>query len=752
MGRAHASGFIARIRELRDSVRRLLRPVPRVPTVLQMEAVECGAAALAMILAYHGRLVPLEDLRIECGVSRDGSKASNMLTAARRFGLEARGFRTEPEHLFGMDLPAIVHWNFNHFVVVEGTRKGGVRLNDPARGPVRVTADEFDEAFTGVALTFRPKSCFEPGGHSVGLLASLRPRLTGSGRGLAFVVLAGLGLVLPGILVPSLQRVFVDDVLVRGLVGWLRPLLIIMCLTAVVQTTLVWLRQHHLLRLETKLTIQMSSQFVWHVLRLPMRFFTQRHAGDLTNRIGINDKVATLLSGDLATNLLNAIVVAFYAALMLQYDVVLTLVSIGVVTLNLSILKYFALRRVDLNQRMLHDRGRVMGAAMGGLQTIETLKATGSESDFFARWAGHQAKFINSSQRLALTTQLVSTIPPLLLAINTALIMGIGGLRVMDGHLTMGMLVAFQALMLAFIIPVNVMVNLGGKLQEAEGDLKRLDDVLLAEPETCRAGEAPGADEGTNSDVGVNGVSVNAVTPAKLTGHLELRNVRFGYSPLDAPLIDGFSLELAPGQRVALVGASGSGKSTVARLVAGLYEPWEGEILFDGQRRDDIPRSVLDNSLGIVDQDIFLFQDTIRENLTLWDGTVSDADMHLAARDAVIHDEVTMRPGGYASELQEGGRNFSGGQRQRLEIARALATNPSILVLDEATSALDPATELTIDDNLRRRGCTCLLVAHRLSTIRDCDEIIVLDRGKIVQRGTHVAMCDRDGPYAQLIA
>ncbi len=717
-----------------------------------MEAVECGAAALAMILGYHGRVVPLEELRIECGVSRDGSKASNMLTAARRFGLEAKGFRTEPKHLLGMDLPAIAHWNFNHFVVVEGSRGGWVRLNDPARGPVRVTVAEFDEAFTGVALTFRPTSSFKRGGHSVGLLASLQPRLTGSGMGLAYVVLAGLGLVLPGILVPTFQRVFVDDVLVRGLSAWLRPLLIIMCLTAVVQTALIWLRQHYLLRLETKLTIQMSSRFVWHVLRLPMRFFTQRHAGDLTNRVGINDKVATLLSGDLATNLLNAIVIAFYAALMLQYDVVLTMVSIGVVTLNLTVLKYFARRRVDLNQRMLHDRGRVMGAAMGGLQTIETLKATGSESDFFARWAGYQAKFINSSQQLALTTQLVATIPPFLLAVNTALIMGIGGLRVMDGHLTMGMLVAFQALMLAFVIPVNVMVNLGGKLQEAEGDLKRLDDVLRAEPDPCAPGAPRGRDEDAISEVDVNAASPIAATPAKLTGRLELRNVRFGYSPLDAPLIDGFSLELAPGQRVALVGASGSGKSTVARLVAGLYEPWEGEILFDGRQRDEIPRSVLDNSLGIVDQDIFLFQDTIRENLTLWDGTVSDADVHLAARDAGMHDEVTMRPGGYASTLQEGGRNFSGGQRQRLEIARALATNPSILVLDEATSALDPATEMTIDDNLRRRGCTCLLVAHRLSTIRDCDEIIVLDRGEIVQRGTHAEMCDLDGPYAKLIA
>ena len=737
--------------QLWNSARAALRPVPRVPTVLQMEAVECGAAALAMILAYHGRVLPLEELRIECGVSRDGSKASNMLRAARRFGLEAKGFRTEPRTLLKMDLPAIVHWNFNHFVVVEGVHGELVRLNDPARGPVRVTMSEFDEAFTGVALTFRPTPEFQRGGQSVGLLASLRPRLSGSGRGLAYIVLAGLALVLPGILVPTFQRVLVDDILIRGLFTWLRPLLIIMCVTAAVQIALTWLRQHYLLRLETKLAIRMSSQFVWHVLRLPMRFFTQRHAGDLTNRVGINDRVATLLSGDLASNLLNAIVIAFYALLMAQYDVVLTVVSIGAATLNLAVLKYFARRRVDLNQRVLHDRGRVMGVAMGGLQTIETLKATGSESDFFSRWAGHQAKLINSSQQLALTTQLVSAVPGFLLAVNTALILGIGGLRVMNGHLTMGMLIAFQALMLAFVIPINEMVNLGGKLQEAEGDLKRLDDVLRAKADPHGPAGGHDGDEIKRRDIGPHTEGESRGAPTKLTGSLEMRDVRFGYSPLDAPLIDGFSLEIEPGQRVALVGASGSGKSTVARLVAGLYEPWEGEILFDGRPREEIPRGVLDNSLGIVDQDIFLFHDTIRENLTLWDGTVSESDVHRAARDAEMHDEVTMRPGGYASTLQEGGRNFSGGQRQRLEIARALATNPSILVLDEATSALDPATEMTIDDNLRRRGCTCLIVAHRLSTIRDCDEIIVLARGNIVQRGTHDEMCDLDGPYAQLI-
>ena len=728
-----------RTRELIKNIR-TPRQRARVPTVLQMEAVECGAAALAMVLAYFGRYVPLEELRVECGVSRDGSKASNMVRAARRYGLEARGFRKEPEQLRDTPMPAIIHWNFNHFVVLEGFRGDRACLNDPGHGPTHVPWDEFDEAFTGVVLTFRPGPAFQKGGRQRGLLASLAPRLRNSRMGLVYVVLAGLALVIPGMLVPTFQRVFVDDVLVRGLEDWLRPLFILLVVTALVQVALTWARQRYLLRLETKLALSTSARFFWHVLRLPLRFYNQRYAGEIGNRVDINDRVASLLSGELATTVLSAAVIVFYGVVMLQYDVVLTLVSVGVVLLNLASLKWVSRRRVDLNQRLLQDHGKVMGVAMGGLQTIETLKATGSESDFFGRWAGQQVKLINTSQELALTTHLLSAVPPFLMAVNTAAILGVGGIRVMDGHLSMGMLVAFQALMLAFVAPINAMVSLGSRLQEAKGDLNRLDDVLRAEPDADGPSLEPGEGNGTQS------------ADVKLSGHLELRDVSFGYSPLAPPLIEGFDLVLEPGSRVALVGGSGSGKSTVAKLVAGLYEPWGGEILFDGIGREHLSRTLINNSLAFVDQDIFLFANSVRENLTLWDGTVPETDVLHAARDAAVHDEVVERIGGFASRVEEGGRNFSGGQRQRLEIARALTGNPAILVLDEATSALDPANEMAIDDNLRRRGCTCLIVAHRLSTIRDCDEIIVLENGKIVERGTHTDMSRNDGPYARLIA
>ena len=716
---------------------RPVAPVTRVrtPTILQMEAVECGAAALAMVLAYHGRRVPLDELRLASGVSRDGSKANNVLRAARTYGLIAKGFKREPGELRTTPVPMIVHWNFNHFVVFEGFKKGRAYLNDPARGPVTVSESEFDQSFTGVALVFEKGPEFTAGGETPGLLSPLRRRLAGSELALAFVVAAGAALLVPGLVAPAFQKVYVDEVLVRGLATWVKPLLLLMATTAIVTFYLNLLQRHYLLRLESRLSLDTSSKFFWHVLRLPIEFFTQRYAGEIGSRVAINDKIAGLLSGELATTMLNLLVIAVYAALMFRYDGVLSSVAVTTALLNIVALKYVSRMRVNLNQRMLQDRGKMIGTAMGGLQTIETLKATGSESDFFARWAGHQAKVANADQELKYTTMLLSSVPPLLTSINTALILGIGGLRVIDGHLTIGMLVAFQGLMLAFLAPVNRMVDLGSTLQEVKGDMNRLEDVLRAEPDRGLLAEKPAAGKAL----------------AKLDGHLELKNVSFGYSRLEPPLIEDFNLVLPPGSRVALVGRSGSGKSTVGKLVSGLYEPWTGDVLFDGEPRHQASRAVMIASVAVVDQDVCMFEDTVRENLTLWDKTVPDADVVEAAKDACIHEDITSRTGGYASLVEEGGRNFSGGQRQRLEIARALAGNPRVLVLDEATSALDPSTEKAIDDHLRRRGCTCLIVAHRLSTIRDCDEIIVMGNGRIAQRGTHHELSGIPGPYRDLI-
>ncbi len=709
----------------------------RTPTVIQMEAVECGAAALGIILGYYGSFIPLEELRVACGVSRDGSKASNVLKAARAYGLEAKGYRLEPKDLLQKPMPAIIHWNFNHFLVLEGIHKDKAYLNDPASGPRVVSTTELDEAFTGVVLTFSKGENYRRQGKKPGLWQTLGGQLTGSRLALAFVVLASLALVIPGLLLPAFTRVFVDYYLVGGQSQWVLPLLMGMGLTALVRAALTWMQQHYLLRLETRLSLASASQFMWHILRLPIEFFTQRSAGDINSRVGQNERVAQLLSGELATTLLNVILVLFYTILMWQYSPALTFVGVGMAALNFLALRFVSRKRTDTNQKLVQEQGKMMAAAFTSLQMIETVKSTGSEADAFTRWAGYQAKAHNAAQEMGVPSQILSVVPRLLSQSANIIILLLGGLLIIDGQMTVGALVAFQTLMVSFLAPVNQMVNLGGQLQEIEGIVNRLNDVrnYPADPQAEIVSE----------------LQLETDNLRKLSGRVQIRNLTFGYSRLTPPLIQDFSLDVEPGMRVALVGGSGSGKSTVARLVAGLYAPWEGQILFDGRERDEFPRIVLNNSLRLVDQELFLFEGTIRDNLTMWDDLIPEESVIQAARDAGIYDDVTNRPGGFHFQVSEGGRNFSGGQRQRLEIARALVSNPSILILDEATSALDPVTEQIIDDNLRRRGCTCLIVAHRLSTIRDCDEIIVLEQGKVVERGTHHQLWRKGGAYARLI-
>lgn len=710
----------------------------KTPTVLQMEAVECGAAALAIILAYYKSYIPLEELRVECGVSRDGSKAVNILKAARKYGLIAKGFKKEPEELRKLKGPMIIHWNFNHFLVLEGFKKDRVYLNDPAHGPRVVTYEEFDQSYTGVVITFEPSQEFKIQGEKRSMITALKTRMKGSEVALIFVVLAGLALVIPGIIIPTFTKIFVDNILLGEMQHWLFPLLIGMGLTAILRGALTWLQQYYLLRLETKIALNSSSNFFWHVLRLPIEFFSQRSGGDISSRVMINDRVAQLVSGELANAVLSSIMIVFYLILMFQYSVLLTFVGIFIALINVLFLKLVARKRSDQSQKLIQESGKLQGISMGGIQVIETLKSSGSESDFFTKWAGHQSKLLNSEQEMGVSSQLLSAVPTFLSALTTTVILAVGGLQVLDGVLTIGMLVAFQSLMASFISPVNKLVQLGSTLQEVEGNMNRLDDVLNY-PLDSQFTESEEPEE----------LDINK---AKLSGFVELKNVTFGYNKLEGPLIENFNLCLKPGDRVALVGGSGSGKSTISKLIAGVYQPWSGEILFDGKPRSELPRSLVCNSLSVVDQDISMFEGTVKENLTLWDYTIEENDVFMAAKDASIHDEITNRNGGYDYLLEEGGANFSGGQRQRLEIARALVGNPTVLVLDEATSALDSKTEKWIDDSFKRRGCTCIIVAHRLSTIRDADEIIVMDRGSVVERGTHTEMMKSDGYYSRLIA
>lgn len=713
----------------------------RTPTMLQMEAVECGAAALGIILGYYGRIVPLTELRRECGVSRDGSKASNVLKAARLYGLNAKGFKKSLEDVQQIPPPFIVFWNFNHFLVVEGFAGKTVYLNDPATGPRTVTFDEFNQAFTGVVLLTEPGPEFTKGGKKKGIVAAMTSRLQTSQQALIYCLVAGLLLTIPRLAVPAFMQVFIDEILVENRTDWLRPLLLGMVFVALLRGLLARLRLTYLRRLLLKLSVKMSGQFLWHTIRLPVGFYAQRFAGEISSRAQLNNKVAEILSGRLATTVIDSIMMVFYALIMLFYDPLLTLIAISFATANFVALQSLSRNRVDANIRLSQETGKVAGVAISGIQTIETVKAAGLESDLFAKFAGYYAKTINAQQELGLPTRLLGTLPTVLTSLAVTSILVVGGWRVMQGTLSIGGLIAYQALTQEFLKPVNDLVNFGSTLQDLEADLNRLDDVLEnpVDPEAERQVEANGDRWQYSQDT------------FKLQGYVKLDNLTFGYNRLDDPLIKDLSLSLKPGQRVALVGGSGSGKSTVAKLLTGLYAPWSGDILFDGIPRHLIPRPILANSVAMVEQEIFLFAGTVRENLTLWDSTVTEADLIRACQDAAIHDLILNMPGGYNTQLTEGGMNLSGGQRQRLEIARALVRNPSVLVLDEATSALDAETELIIDRNLRRRGCSCIVVAHRLSTIRDCDEIIVLVRGKVMQRGTHEELRKHPGFYTRLV-
>lgn len=713
------------------------RPV-KVPTVLQMESVECGAAALSIILGHFGKFVPLEKLRIACGVSRDGLKATNIIKAAKEFGLEAKGYAKSIEKLMQIKTPAIIFWNFNHFLVLEGFTKNKVYLSDPAQGRYQVSHAEFDECYTGVVLTFDTSDKFEKGNEKRGLISSLSSRITNSKMSIVYIVLASLFLVVPGLVVPSFLKVFIDKYLVNNFSGFVMPLLLIMTVFLLISMSLTYLQQYFLLRLETKLALASSSKFLWHVFHLPIAFFTQRYSGEIGNRVSLNDKVSKLLSGDLANAALNVIVVVFYAALMFSYDVLLTVIGILMALINVLIIKFASRARKDGSRRLTNEMGKLLGTTTSGISMIETLKASGRENDFFTNWVGYLAKVTNAQQELGWLSMRLNTIPPLLTSLTSSIILGVGALRIMDGGMTLGALVAFTFLMSNFMNPVNQLVSVGNMLHETESDMGRIDDVMNYEVDNQFLTDR-------NNDSSISN------STKKLVGYFEMKNVTFGYNTTMPSLIENFNLKLKPGSRVALVGGSGSGKSTVAKIASGLYEPWEGSILFDNIERSKIHRNVITNSLAVIDQEVLVFNGTVSENISFWDSMIPEKNVVQSAKDADIHDVISSRIDAYDSVVSEGGSNFSGGQRQRLEIARALSNNPSILIMDEATSALDPTTEKNVMDNIKKRGCTCLIVAHRLSTIIDCDEIIVMDFGKIVERGTHQELMSLNGVYSKLI-
>ena len=717
------------------------RPKRRIvtPIVLQTHAAECGAACLGSVLAWFGRWVPLTELREKCEVSRDGSSAASLLRASRHYGLECSGLGVRAEQLEKLPLPLIVFWQYSHFVVVEGVDGRHFHLNDPSTGRRRLTAEEFNKGYSGIALRFKRGAEFKPGGEPPGLLEQLNTLVDGSWSVLAGTIACALMLTVLALVVPASLGVFVDDVLGRH--GLWSGLVAALIGGGVLVYVLALLKHRFLRRLALRISIVGYDRGLSRMLRLPVEFFNHRLVGDLTDRVSSIDRIAKNLTDQFLVLIVEMAMSAVLLVAMLFYDVALTLTVLSLAVLHGVLAHFLNTHRAVRSHAMRREQGLLIGVGMQMLSHADDLRMTGSDDRFFSRWSGQQARELQARQLHSELGSVNTALPGLVAALRSAAILGLGGSMVMAGEMTLGSLVGFHILAEMFLAPVGRFLEFADKRQALATDLQRLDDISRAAEDPVFSRRSPESE----SIPTFNG-------RLQLAGQIELRNVTFGFNKSRPPLIKDFNLVIGPGQRVAVVGPSGSGKSTLARLVSGIYQPWSGEILFDGHLRDEIPEEVLRRSISSVDQEVVLFSASVRDNITLWNPAVPDEAIVAATRDACIHDEILLRPLGYSTRVEEGGVNFSGGQRQRLEIARALVGHPTVLVLDEATSALDAATEEDVDDALRRRGVTCLIVAHRLSTVRDCDEIIVLDKGAEVQRGTHDDLiADRDGTYYRLV-
>lgn len=708
--------------------------------MLQTRPAESGAVCLGMVLGFHGRRLPIEELRHACGIGVDGSKASNLVLAGRNYGLDARQRQITATDLQTLPLPAIIGWGAEHFVVLEGITDDGVQLSDPAGGRRVVGADVFAEEFSGLIITAVPTADFEAADEPFSVVANVFQLLSHSRDAVALLVTMSLFLVIPGLIIPAFAQIFVDEVLGNKLDAWIMPLLLGMAGTAVLRMGLTWLREHHLMRLQIKLALVASTNIIWRILRLPMTYFSQCTPADVMVAVKDGREFSELLSGPVAGIAFNLICASCYAAMLLLGHLELALLGIGLTLLNLVVLYFAARHRRGEDERLDMADDQLYGTTVQGIEMMETLKAGGRESEFFQEWSRHQGQLLHSSQRLERHNAFVRAVPVLLTGLTNAAVLGYGGYLAIDGHITIGTLVAFQSLLASFSEPITDLMDESDEVLSLQETLTGVAASQSASIDPRLAREREQELDGTA-----------AIAASKLEGRLELRNLSFGYSPLHPPLVEDFSLTLEPGKWVALVGKSGSGKSTVAKLVLGLFEPTAGEILFDGQPMETLRRSQLFGSMANVSQDVFLFDGSVRDNITLWNPVVPEDDVVEAARDACIHDVIVSRPGAYDSRVLEAGKNFSGGQSQRLGIARALVCQPTILVLDEATSDLDSVTERRLMENLRRRGCSVLTVAQRISTVRDCDEIIFIDHGKIVQRGSHEALSAVVGPYAELL-
>jgi len=706
--------------------------IAKVPMILQMEACECGAASLGMILSYYGRRLPLEQLRIDCGVSSNGSNLSLIKAAAERNGLIARAYKMEPSAVRQAPFPVIIHWNTTHFVVLCGFNKRGAVIADPACGMVNVTPEDFSKSFTGIVMTFEKSETFSRLNYKKGA-NFISVHVKKFIPSLIFSIIVGTILSVFRFLVPFFDTAFIDKILIDRKTAELPVLIIFMIICMMFISISGALGSYLHNDLEKKLSLVINSDFMLKMTKLPIIFFTQRNPGELTNRQHGNLKIAENLCFVLISIIVNVFFGVIYVVGFFLFDLKIGIVGLFSVALNVTVILISA-NRLDRNTVLfMRNDGVLRGGVSAAIDMIETTKSCGCEDSIFERIMGAAAKNYTVSSKMEMISTYATTSLSLINNLINALLLTLGIGYVISGKLTIGVLIAISGLLSVFLGSLNEVSTMSLSMRSLKGNIEAANDAMNYASD---GGFLENIEEQTRS----------------INGDIQIEDLSFSYGLYAPPVIKNLSLGFGKGESVAIVGKSGSGKSTLLKLLMGLYSPTSGKILYSGNERFEFSKEYFYFRIAIVDQNIRMFEGTVLDNISMFDKDISYEEAVEAAKIACIHNVIINRESAYYASVLENGKNFSGGQRQRIEIARALAKKPEILILDEATSALDDSTEAMVMENIKAKNITLIIISHRLSTIRNCNKIVVLNNGEIFEQGSHEGLIKADGIYKKLVS